>query len=44
MQSAQNELDFINFYLEALSPKSVRYGEDYLSRTLPTNRIKVTIR
>ncbi|KAI9365084.1 hypothetical protein BD770DRAFT_377751 [Pilaira anomala] len=40
MQSAQNELDFINFYLEALSPKSVRYGEDYLSRTLPTNRIK----
>ncbi|CAO3652370.1 unnamed protein product [Mucor fragilis] len=36
MQSAQTELDFINLYLESLSSKSVRYGEDYMSRTLPS--------
>ncbi|KAK4514340.1 uncharacterized protein ATC70_001933 [Mucor velutinosus] len=36
MQSAQTELDFINLYLERLSSKSVRYGEDYMSRTLPS--------
>ncbi|GAN09472.1 hypothetical protein MAM1_0269c09001 [Mucor ambiguus] len=36
MQSAQTELDFINLYLEKLSSKSVRYGEDYMSRTLPS--------
>lgn len=42
MQSAQTELDFINLYLESLSSKSVRYGEDYMSRTLPSPlRIKV---
>lgn len=42
MQSAQTELDFIKFYLETLSIKSVRYGEDYLSRKLPSPlRIKV---
>ncbi|KAI8970332.1 ubiquitin-related domain-containing protein [Mycotypha africana] len=41
MQSSQSELDFINYYLENLSSKSVRYGEDYLSRTLPDHlRIK----
>ncbi|CEP12596.1 hypothetical protein [Parasitella parasitica] len=36
MQSAQTELDFINLYLESLSSKSVRYGDDYMSRTLPS--------
>lgn len=42
MQSAQTELDFIKFYLEALSDKSVRYGDDYLARKLPSPlRIKV---
>ncbi|GAA5795216.1 hypothetical protein EDC94DRAFT_620568 [Helicostylum pulchrum] len=40
MQSAQTELDFINSFLSEISPKSVRYGEDYLSRTLPPTRIK----
>lgn len=43
MQSAQTELDFINSFLSEISPKSVRYGEDYLSRTLPPTRIKVII-
>ncbi|KAI7875091.1 ubiquitin-related domain-containing protein [Mucor mucedo] len=36
MQSAQTELDFIKFYLETLSDKSVRYGDDYLARKLPS--------
>ncbi|KAI8059055.1 ubiquitin-related domain-containing protein [Gilbertella persicaria] len=40
MQSAQTELDFINLYLEALSSKSVRYGQDYTTHTWPTQRIK----
>ncbi|KAI8885787.1 hypothetical protein K501DRAFT_245224 [Backusella circina FSU 941] len=35
MQSAQTELDFINLYLESLSNKSVRYGDDYMQRALP---------
>lgn len=35
MQSAQTELDFINLYLESLSNKSVRYGDDYMQRVLP---------
>jgi hypothetical protein len=44
MQSAQTELDFIHLYLETLSSKSVRYGEDYMSRSLPSPlRIKVSI-
>ncbi|KAI8986990.1 hypothetical protein BDB01DRAFT_784210 [Pilobolus umbonatus] len=30
MQSTQNELEFINIYLQELSNKSVRYGEDYM--------------
>ncbi|KAI8646689.1 hypothetical protein BD408DRAFT_409583 [Parasitella parasitica] len=36
MQSAQTELDFINLYLENLSSKSVRYGDDYMARTFPS--------
>ncbi|KAI8371932.1 ubiquitin-related domain-containing protein [Choanephora cucurbitarum] len=42
MQAAQTELDFINHFLEALSSRSVRYGKDYTTRTLPTQRIKKT--
>ncbi|OBZ83080.1 hypothetical protein A0J61_08869 [Choanephora cucurbitarum] len=42
MQAAQTELDFINHFLEALSSRSVRYGKDYATRTLPTQRIKKT--
>ncbi|KAI7897555.1 uncharacterized protein BX663DRAFT_527813 [Cokeromyces recurvatus] len=36
MQAAQTELEFINLYLESLSSKSVRFGDDYLSRNLPS--------
>ncbi|KAI8360769.1 hypothetical protein BD560DRAFT_404679 [Blakeslea trispora] len=42
MQTAQTELDFINHFLDALSGRSVRYGQDYTTRTLPTQRIKKT--
>lgn len=42
MQTAQTELEFLQFYLDTLSNKSVRYGEDYMTRTLPSPlRIKV---
>lgn len=41
MQQTSTELDFIHAYLDRLSVKSVRYGQDYLTHTVPTLRIKV---
>ncbi|CAO3621555.1 unnamed protein product [Cunninghamella blakesleeana] len=36
-----NEQGFVEHYLKELSTRSVRYGQDYLSRSLPTSsRIK----
>ncbi|KAI8089928.1 ubiquitin-related domain-containing protein [Halteromyces radiatus] len=41
MSTIGNEQDYINDYLKELSTKSVRYGQDYLARTLPSSlRIK----
>ncbi|ORE22711.1 hypothetical protein BCV71DRAFT_171353 [Rhizopus microsporus] len=40
MQQTSTELDFIHAYLDRLSVKSVRYGQDYLTHTVPTLRIK----
>ncbi|CEG76705.1 hypothetical protein RMATCC62417_11565 [Rhizopus microsporus] len=40
MQQTSTELDFIHAYLDKLSVKSVRYGQDYLTHTVPTLRIK----
>ncbi|CAO3665279.1 unnamed protein product [Rhizopus microsporus] len=42
MQQTSTELDFIHAYLDRLSVKSVRYGQDYLTHTVPTLRIKVS--
>jgi hypothetical protein len=42
MSTITNEKDFIDNYLKEISTRSVRYGQDYLARSLPSPlRIKV---
>ncbi|KAI8335006.1 ubiquitin-related domain-containing protein [Chlamydoabsidia padenii] len=36
MATINNEHDFIDNYLKEISTRSVRYGQDYLARTLPS--------